>query len=122
VEGGDVLGVITRTAGILVSGFFSVGFVALSLITLLPAVSSKPNLMGYYGVCSFAPASTCILIVFALVSLIVTIRIRNRSLRLPQSGSQNVKNKFTSKSGVIFPLQLKKRVSAIFTCAKDLRA
>ena len=91
------MGPISRIASILVSGFFSVGFVALSLITLLPAVSSKPNLIGYYGVCTFAPASTCILIVFALVSLIVAIRIRNRNLRLPQSSSQNMEKKFTSK-------------------------
>jgi hypothetical protein len=91
--------VITRTAGILVSGFFSVGFVALGLITLLPAVSSKPNLIGYYSVCAFAPASSSILIVFALVSLIVVIRIRNKSQRFPQFGSQNVEKIITRKSG-----------------------
>jgi hypothetical protein len=83
VEGGYVLGVITRTARMLVSGFFSIGFVTLGLITLLPADSSKPNLMGYYGVCTFAPASTSILIVFALVSLIVAIRTRNKRLCFP---------------------------------------
>ena len=72
------MGVITRTAGLIFSGFFGIGFIALSLITLLPATASKPNLLGYYSVCSFAPKSTAILIVFAAASLILVLRFRNR--------------------------------------------
>lgn len=72
------MGAITRTAGLILSGFFGIGFFALSMITLLPATASKPNLLGYYGVCSFAPKSTAILIVFAAASLILALRFRNR--------------------------------------------
>jgi hypothetical protein len=72
------LGTITRTAGILLSGFFGIGFVALAVITLLPAAASKQNLLGYYGVCSWAPNSTAILVFFAATSLILALRFRNK--------------------------------------------
>jgi hypothetical protein len=72
---GDIsLGTITRTAGLIFSGFFGIGFGALALITLLPAAASKPSLLGYHGVCAFAPRSTVILLVFATASLIVGLR------------------------------------------------
>ena len=70
------MGMITRTAGIIFSGLSSIGFGVLALITLLPAAASKPNLLGYHGVCSFAPNSTVILLVFAAASLIVALRHR----------------------------------------------
>jgi hypothetical protein len=70
------LGTITRTTGLIFSGFFSIGFVVLALITLLPAPASKPNLLGYYGICSFAPNSTAMLTVFAAASLIIALRLR----------------------------------------------
>ncbi|MCW3978194.1 MAG: hypothetical protein NWF12_00475 [Candidatus Bathyarchaeota archaeon] len=70
------MGTITRTAGLILSGFFGIGFVSLALITLLPAAASKPNLLGYYGVCSWAPNSTALLIVFAAASFIMALRIR----------------------------------------------
>lgn len=72
------MGTITLTAGLIFSGFFGVGFVALAAITLLPASASKPNLLGYYGVCSWASNSTIILVVLAAVSLIFALRIRNK--------------------------------------------
>ncbi len=70
------MGIIIRTAGIIFSGFFSIGFGVLAFITLLPATASKPNLLGYYGVCSFAPNSTAMLTVFAAASLILALRLR----------------------------------------------
>jgi hypothetical protein len=33
---------------------------ALSVATLVPAPASKPNLLGYYSHCPFAPVSTLI--------------------------------------------------------------
>ena len=75
------MGTITRTAGFVFSGFFSIGFLTMAVITLLPAAASKPNLLGYYGVCSYAPNSTAILTVFAAASLMMTLRIRNRFRR-----------------------------------------
>jgi len=74
---GDIsLGTITKTAGLIFSGFFSIGFSALALITILPAAASKPNLLGYHGVCSFAPNSTAMLTIFATASLILALRLR----------------------------------------------
>jgi hypothetical protein len=72
------LGTITRTAGFIFSGFFGVGFAALAVITLLPTSASKPNLLGYYGVCSWAPNSTIFLVAFATASLILALRNRNK--------------------------------------------
>jgi hypothetical protein len=72
------LGTITRTAGLIISGFFGLGFIALALITLLPAAASKTNQLGYYGVCSWAPNSTALLIVFAAISFFMALRIRNK--------------------------------------------
>lgn len=72
------MGIISRKAGAVFSGFFGVGFVSLSLITLLPATASKPNLLGYYGVCSWAPYSTAILGTIAVLSLLLTIRLWKR--------------------------------------------
>jgi hypothetical protein len=74
------LGVISRTAGLLVSGFFSIGFAVLAMITLLPTAATKLTHLNYYGVCSFAPYSTLALIVFAVVLLFVMCRIRSRAL------------------------------------------
>lgn len=62
----------------ILSGFFGIGFVSLALITLLPAEASKPNLLGYYGVCSWAPNSTCILVFFAAASLFLALRFRKK--------------------------------------------
>ena len=69
---------ITKTAGFILSGLFGMGFVAMAVITLLPAAASKPNLLGYYSVCSWAPNSTAILVFFAATSLILTFRFRNK--------------------------------------------
>jgi len=68
--------VITRIAGIIFLGLFSIGFGVLALITLLPAAASKPNLLGYYGVCPFAPNSTAMLTVFVAASLMIALRFR----------------------------------------------
>lgn len=72
------MGEITRTAGLILSGFFGIGFVALAVISLLPAAASKPNLLGYYSVCSWAPNSTAILVIFTATSLILALRFRNK--------------------------------------------
>lgn len=70
------MGMITRTARIIFSGLSSIGFGVLALITLLPAAATKPNLLGYHGVCSFAPNSTAMLTVFAAASLMIALRLR----------------------------------------------
>ena len=69
------MGAITRRAGSVVSGFLGVGFIALAIITLLPAAASKANLLGYYGVCSWAPNSTAMLLVFAVASLGLALKL-----------------------------------------------
>ena len=61
-----------------VSGFFSLGFFAMAIITLLPATASKTNLIGYYSVCSWAPNSTAILVALAAAALILTLRFRSQ--------------------------------------------
>ena len=63
-------------AGFLASIFFGLGFLVLAIITLLPAEASKPNLLGYYSVCSWAPNSTILLIVAAVISLIIAFRTK----------------------------------------------
>jgi hypothetical protein len=72
------MGAITRMAGSVVSSFFGVGFIALAIITLLPAAASKANFLGYYGVCSWAPNSTAMLLVFATASLFLALRLWKR--------------------------------------------
>lgn len=69
------MGKINRIIGIILSVFFSIGFIVLAIITLLPAEASKPNLLGYYGVCSFTPKSTIILIVISATSMIIALRL-----------------------------------------------
>jgi hypothetical protein len=60
--------------------FIGVGFAVLALITLMPAAASKPNRLGYYGVCSFTPISTAIL--FILSSTFFKIGIKeSKSLK-----------------------------------------
>jgi len=65
-------------AGSVVSSFLGVGFIALAIITLLPAAASKANLLGYFGVCSWAPNSTVMLLVFATASLFLALRLWKR--------------------------------------------
>ena len=49
----------------------------LAVTTIIPAPASKPNLVGYYSHCSYAPVSTLILLAVALVAYILF----RRSLR-----------------------------------------
>ena len=65
-------------AGSVVSSFLGVGFIALAIITLLPSAASKANLLGYFGVCSWAPNSTVMLLVFATASLFLALRLWKR--------------------------------------------
>ncbi|PZC51594.1 MULTISPECIES: hypothetical protein [unclassified Mesotoga] len=54
-------------------------------VTLFPWEASKPNCVGYYSVCSFAPYSSIILagIAFATLGLVIaTKRLLKRFLRL----------------------------------------
>jgi len=68
------LGIIRNSAA-LFSSFLGIGFVALASITLLPAAASKPNRLGYYGVCSYAPVSTIILLIFSVVFLLLGYKV-----------------------------------------------
>lgn len=65
-----------RNVGLIVSGFLGLVFVLLSLITLLPAEASKPNLLGYYSLCSWVPNSTAILFSLAFASFVFALRIK----------------------------------------------
>lgn len=56
-----------------------------AIVTLFPWEASKPNCVGYYSVCSFAPYSSIILagIAFATLGLVIaTKRLLKRFLRL----------------------------------------
>ena len=68
------MGIVKKIAG-LFSSVLGIGFVALASITLLPAAASKPNGLGYYGVCSFAPVSTIILLIFSVVFLLLSYKM-----------------------------------------------
>jgi hypothetical protein len=63
--------------GPIISGFLGLVFVTLSIVTLLPADASKPNLLGYYSLCSWVPNSTVILFSLALVSFLFALRIKS---------------------------------------------
>lgn len=65
---------ISRKLQVAFSGFMGLGFIALSIITLVPAEASKLNRLGYSSVCSFTPLSTGILMVFSIISLWVAWR------------------------------------------------
>lgn len=65
------MGIIRKITGLVVAGFFGIGFVVLASITILPATAHKPNMLGYYGVCSFAPVSTMILFVLSAVFILL---------------------------------------------------
>ena len=52
----------------------TLAFSVLAVVTLIPAGASKPNVLGYRSVCSFAPTAT------ALCGLLagITCTLRNR--------------------------------------------
>lgn len=68
--------------GLVCAGFFGIGFGALAFITLLPATASKPNLFGYYGVCSFAPGSTTILLILSAVFTLLGLKVVKNQTQL----------------------------------------
>ncbi len=70
----DVRGGLSRVLYLGFTGFMGVGFIALSIITLLPDDASKLNRLGYYSVCSFVPISTGILLVLSGVFLFLAWR------------------------------------------------
>ncbi len=68
---------------LLFRGFFSfmgLGFLALSVFTLIPSHGSKLNRLGYYSICSYSPISTMILLALSVVSLRIAYR---RSGQIP---------------------------------------
>ena len=72
------MGIVRKASGIVFSAFFGLGFAALAVITLLPATASKLNLLGYYGVCSFAPASTIMLSALAAFFVLLGLKMLER--------------------------------------------
>jgi hypothetical protein len=68
------LGILKKIAG-LFSGFFGIGFMVLAAITLLPAAARNPNMLDYYSVCSFAPVSSIILFAFAIIFMLLGLRM-----------------------------------------------
>lgn len=72
--------IIRKLIGLVCAGFFGIGFGALAFITLLPATASKPNMLGYYGVCSFAPGSTTILLILSAAFILLGLKlVKNRT-------------------------------------------
>jgi len=68
---------------LLFRGFFSfmgLGFLVLSLFTLIPSHANKLNRLGYYSICSYSPISTIILLALSAVSLRIAYR---RSGQIP---------------------------------------
>jgi hypothetical protein len=45
--------------------FLTALFAVLGILTLVPSIASKPNLIGYYSHCTFTPISTIICWVIA---------------------------------------------------------
>ena len=68
------MGIIKKITGLFFM-LLGIGFVPLALLTLLPSDASKPNLLGYYGHCSFAPVSTIILSVLSPVFILLGLRM-----------------------------------------------
>jgi hypothetical protein len=61
----------------LIKGFFSfmgLGFMALSVFTLIPSEASKVNRLGYYSICSYSPISSIILLSLASVSILIAFK------------------------------------------------
>jgi hypothetical protein len=56
------------------TSLMGVGFTALSVMTLIPEQASRPNRLGYYSVCSYAPISTAILLAISTAFLLSSYR------------------------------------------------
>jgi hypothetical protein len=54
--------------------FMGLGFLVLSVFTLIPSHASKLNRLGYYSICSYSPISTMILLALSAVSLKIAYR------------------------------------------------
>lgn len=61
-------------ANLVFTSLMGVGFIALSVVTLIPEQASKPNRLGYYSVCSYAPISTAILLAISAALLIASYK------------------------------------------------
>jgi len=61
-----------RFSKMLLKGFFSfmgIGFLVLSVFTLIPSHASKLNRLGYYSICFYSPISSMILLALSAISL-----------------------------------------------------
>jgi hypothetical protein len=85
---------IRKIVGLFSSGVFGIGFVAMALITLLPAAASKPNRLGYFSVCSYAPISTIILLFLSAISMLLSYKVL-KSLKRSEMAKIVVKNEPT---------------------------
>jgi len=90
-KGGRFLGRLLGGLRLFASGFFGVGFIALAFTTLLPTAASKPNRIGYYGVCSYAPISTATLFLLSAIFLLVSYKTfkHPRSLETAKKVAKN---------------------------------
>ncbi len=50
--------------------------IAPGIMTLLPSEASKPNYLGYYSICSFAPFSTIILLALVIIGVILLVKTK----------------------------------------------
>ena len=66
-----------RFTKILFKGFLSfmgLGFLVLSVFTLIPSHASKLNRLGYYSICSYSPISSMILFALSAISLRIAFK------------------------------------------------
>ena len=69
---------VSKIIQVALASFMGLGFIAMSIITLIPSEASKHNRLGYYSVCSFTPYSTGLLLVFSVVFLFHALRKHRR--------------------------------------------
>ena len=77
---------VTPFRNTLLMGFFSfmgLGFLTLSVFTLIPAEASKVNRLGYYSICSYSPISSIILLSLAIVMVRMAFRKTRVSSKVP---------------------------------------
>lgn len=54
--------------------FMGLGFLVLSVFTLIPSHASKINRLGYYSICSYSPISSMILFALSAISLRIAFK------------------------------------------------
>lgn len=101
-----VLGVVNLAF----TSLMGVGFIVLSVMTLIPEQASRPNRLGYYSVCSYAPMSTAILLALSAAFLLASYR-KHIHLKTSLSGSPREDMSQLYLTGFIEPMYQKIQTS-----------